>query len=490
MRNASAAFLCVAIALAPWAATADTPSASASAAARAAPSGVGAAAAKAVGALERRIEAKGGRLGAAVVDLTAPASLVAASNADAPMNPASNQKLATAAAALELLGPEHRFVTGLYGEAKLGRVDPLVLRSQGDPSLTTDELSGLVRQLRIAGVREVGTILVDQSYFDERYVPPAFDQQPNEWAAFRAPVAAVSVDRNTVTFWVRPSEEAGEAAPVASGPPGFVELVTSVKTSKPDTAEKVTLTLSAQGDRLRADVGGTIPSGSRMAAFTRRVDDPRRLAGYALAAVLTEQGVKPSGAIALGGKDVTRALSLHRSPSVAELLLLLGKDSDNFTAEMLFRAVGAAAKGDPSPEAAVEAVRTTLERRGALHEADRIVNGSGLFDANRLTARSVAMLLASCAADRRVGPEMVAHLAIGGVDGTLRGRLKGLRESRAVRAKTGTLAKAVALSGYVSGADGKPRLAFSFLVETPSGKTQDARDAIDEAVVALARDLD
>lgn len=439
-----------------------------------------------VGKLAKAIEAEGARLGAEVLDVRGVRP-VASSGEHLPMNPASNAKIGTAVAALELLGAEHRFVTGLYGEAKGSRVDRLVLRGQGDPTLTTADLGDLVRELKASGITDVGAVLVDQSYFDERYVPPAFDQQPDEWAAFRAPVAAVSLERNTVTFWVQPGAAAGDPAIVASSPPGFVEVTANVTTSKASKAEKVTLTLAPSGDRLRAELGGSIPEGSRKAAYTRRVDDPRRLAGLALAAILREQGIRAPTNVALGGKDVERALSLHTSAPVGEIVQRLGKDSDNFTAEMLFRAVGAARSKDPTPEAAVKALETVLTGRGAFEKGERIVNGSGLFDANRATAHSIATLLGSAAGDSRLAPEVVAHLAVGGVDGTLRSRLRPLRDKRTVRAKTGTLAKAVALSGYVLDDAGQARLAFSFLVETPPGKTKPVRDAIDDAAVALAR---
>ncbi len=439
--------------------------------------------------LRETLESDGARLGAQILDLESSRS-VAASGEHLAMNPASNAKLATAAAALEVLGAEHRFVTGLYGDLKGTKVERLVLRSQGDPTLTTGDLGDLARELKSAGATEIGALLVDQSYFDERYVPPAFEQQPEEWAAFRAPVAAVSLERNTVTFWVHPAASEGDAATVGVTPPGFVDVTAKVETGKKGSAEKVALTLAGSGDRLRADLRGSIAQASRKAAYTRRVDDPRKLAGYALASILREQGIRAPSEVALGGKDEKTALALHQSAPVGELLHLLGKDSDNFTAEMLFRAIGAEAQKDPTPEAAVKTIEGFLKGQRAFEDGERIVNGSGLFEANRATAHSVATLLASAASDPRFAPEMVAHLAIGGVDGTLRSRLRPLRQGRAVRAKTGTLAKAVALSGYILGKDGRPRVAFSFLVETPPGKTRPARDAIDDAVVALARALD
>ena len=117
---------------------------------------------------------------------------------DLALNPASNMKVLTAAAALDRLGPEYRASTGLYGELTAGRVETLVLRGEGDPSLDVADLWELGRALSHLGVTQVGRILVDQSRFDDRFVPPAFEQQPDEWASFRAPVSAVALERSAL----------------------------------------------------------------------------------------------------------------------------------------------------------------------------------------------------------------------------------------------------------------------------------------------------
>ncbi len=85
--------------------------------------------------------------------------------------------------------------------------------------------------------------------------------------------------------------------------------------------------------------------------------------------------------------------------------------------------------------------------------------------------------------------EYVAQLAIGGVDGTLRGRLKKEVHRRAVRAKTGTLDDAIALSGYVLGPPGKGPVAFSVLFNKVEGKAYGARAAADRLAEVIAERL-
>ena len=127
-----------------------------------------------------------------------------------------------------------------------------------------------------------------------------------------------------------------------------------------------------------------------------------------------------------------------------------------------------------------------LERNGASDPGMVIKNGSGLFDADRVTAGSVVALLRAAWRDPAIQPEFVAQLAIGGVDGTLRKRFSTHRQAKDIRAKTGTLQDTAALSGYVLAADGGGPLAFSVLVNHIPGKVGDARSAMDAFVEAVS----
>jgi D-alanyl-D-alanine carboxypeptidase/D-alanyl-D-alanine-endopeptidase (penicillin-binding protein 4) len=188
----------------------------------------------------------------------------------------------------------------------------------------------------------------------------------------------------------------------------------------------------------------------------------------------------------LGGEAERSLLALNSSARMATLLQELGKDSDNFYAEMIFKAVAAEVSGRSGrSEDAAQLVEDWLRQVGAADAGTRIKNGSGLFDANRASALTFTKALRAVYRDSRIGPEFVAQLAVGGVDGTLRSRFRKHRETRAVRAKTGTLAKANALSGYVLGENGRA-LAFSVLAEGTSDHAG-ARQKIDAFVDALVK---
>jgi D-alanyl-D-alanine carboxypeptidase/D-alanyl-D-alanine-endopeptidase (penicillin-binding protein 4) len=442
----------------------------------------------AVAALSGWASGIGGHAGAAVMDV-ATGTLVASADEHRALNPASNTKVLTAAAVLDRMGPDFRFTTALLGKIEDHRISPLVIRGDGDPSLETEDLWQLANALRQLGVQKVDGILVDQSYFDDQFVPPAYASQPNEWAPFRAPVSAVSLERNTVTLNVVPGK-VGSPATVWFDPPGFVDIRGAVTTRAAPAQDGVRLTLSPSGSRLTADVGGFIGEGPPRLRFSKRVDDPRRFAGYALADVLKAMQIAVTGDVGLGGASIHSRITYVESQPLAVLVRELGKNSDNFYAETLLKTLGGVSHGTPATtHDGADVVTAWLKELGALEPGFRMTNGSGLFDSNRVSAWTLATVLRHAYTSPRIGADFVAELAVGGVDGTLHARFKDRGADRTVRAKTGTLDQVVALSGYVLGPPGKSPVAFSFIVDGVTGKHTEAREQMDRCVEAIAQTL-
>jgi D-alanyl-D-alanine carboxypeptidase/D-alanyl-D-alanine-endopeptidase (penicillin-binding protein 4) len=137
--------------------------------------------------------------GALAVDLRSGQS-VYAQNAGRGFLPASTEKLAVAYAALVSLGPEFRFETDVFGEGQSeGPIwrGNLVLKGNGDPTLTRASLRRLALGVREFGVRTVtGGVIGDESHFDTRRIvsgwKPSFliDESP--------PLSALIVDRGKV----------------------------------------------------------------------------------------------------------------------------------------------------------------------------------------------------------------------------------------------------------------------------------------------------
>jgi PBP4 family serine-type D-alanyl-D-alanine carboxypeptidase len=156
-------------------------------------------------------------------------------------------------------------------------------------------------------------------------------------------------------------------------------------------------------------------------------------------------------------------------------------DSDNFTAEMVLKAIGAEAVGKGSTAAGAAVVRRDLAAAGVPLAGARIVDGSGLSRLDRVTARELSSLLVLFWKTPKLRGVVQSSLARAGETGTLRHRLLGRRTRGIVRGKTGTTDIASALSGYVGS-----RYAF-VLVENGHPVNWDAAHKVQDAFVrALA----
>jgi D-alanyl-D-alanine carboxypeptidase/D-alanyl-D-alanine-endopeptidase (penicillin-binding protein 4) len=214
-------------------------------------------------------------------------------------------------------------------------------------------------------------------------------------------------------------------------------------------------------------------------------------AGYAartLRKALTVQGVavrrKPGTRKA---PPTARVLVSIASPPLWKIVRYMDQWSDNFTAEMLVKAVGAYAGGGGTTKAGIAVEREVLaDLIGAEATLLALVDGSGLSRANRATATSLARLLAAAASDATLGPALDGALAVAGVNGTLARRPIGPTGVSRVRAKTGTLNGVSSLSGYVTARATGRRYAFSILMNGRGLSSWQAHTAQDRIVASLA----
>ena len=179
-------------------------------------------------------------------------SVVFARDPEELLNPASNVKLYTAAAAISRLGPEYRFETDFLVDPdfKDGKAKTLYIRGRGDPTVTTERLYGMVGELLHAGLKEVQDIVVDDGWFDGERLPPGFDQEYGD-KAYLAPTGALSLNWNTVGVFLRPAEAAGGKATIEVDPPSDYFVVEGEVTTGTNTQRRFTVSSALDKDRVR-----------------------------------------------------------------------------------------------------------------------------------------------------------------------------------------------------------------------------------------------
>lgn len=305
--------------------------------------------------------------------------------------PASTAKIITAAAALKGLGPDYRFAT----EFRLTPGGDLVIVGRGDPLLISEELVLISSELKKKGLAKVRDILLVTSHFAPNLVLEGTGRSLNPYDAYNG---ALCVNFNTINVNIDPRGRVASAEPQTPLTP----LARSMA-AKSGAKGKVRLNL--------AQSPGLCP----------------RYAGELFQAFLTRAGVEVSGKPRVVGEPPSsRPFYIHRSSQpLSGVVAKMMEFSNNFIANQIFLALGAARYGPPAgPGKSGRAVSEILSAQGV--ELPRLAEGSGLSRGTRISPKLMVRVL--------------------GVFEPYRDLLKGYGP---VRAKTGTLSDVQALAGYL-----------------------------------------
>ncbi len=458
-----------------------------------------------------------GTIGIHVADAATGAPLYAR-NEDRLLLPASNLKLFTFALAMERLGPEYRFSTRVLLEPS----GDVVLVGSGDPSLSgrvypykkdtpsgppLDPIEDLAAQMVAHGIRRIdGDVVGDDRLFPWVPYPPSWSVDDTD-REYGAPVSALSLDDNAVAITIQPGLRSGEHASMSMSP--GVEfltvdhrVITGPHATPAATPPSAAIRLRHVPGSRQWIVTGSIPAGSASVTEFLPVDDPAAFAAAALYDALVRRGV------AIRGRPVARhrapgveyvapggaLVASRQSPPLEDLLGVAEKVSQNLHAELILREIGRMRHEGTREETSDGTVESGLREMSALLKAldsggpplaggARIDDGSGLGRNTLVTPHLITRLLVREYASQ-AREIWISLLPAGGEDGTLEHRLCCISEGRGIRAKTGTLSRAIALSGYADSRSAGT-LAFSILVNDFSAPPSDVRAWVDKIAAVL-----
>ena len=388
-------------------------------------------------------------LGPGVAALVADAAgtTIYGRNAGEMTTPASTEKIATAIAALDVLGPGAQFRTRVVG-APGGEI---VLVGGGDPTLTAGPA-------------------------------PASDYpQPASLKDLAAQTARTLKAQN------RRRVQLGYDTSLYTGPgmaPGWPESYV--------TSGDVTQISALEVDQGRLTAAGAPEDADDPVNFRPRSADPVGVAVSAFKAFLTGDGITVTGSPAAAAAP-TRAplLGSVGSPALSAIVEWMMLESNNVIAENLARHV-AIAMGEPASFAGAATAETAaLHRLGARNV--RLADGSGLSPDDQITPESLVRLLAAASSPAHAALRpAITGLPVAGFSGTLSagqsvfGAIGGAARG-VVRAKTGNLSTVAALAGFANDRDGR-LLIFVFNASNvpKAADLQTAADTINSAAAAVA----
>lgn len=460
--------------------------------------------------LQQQVEAllgrapKGTRFGLMVAD--DQGRVLVSVNPDMRFMPASNTKLFTTAAALELLPgmnrPDRDGGTQVFLVPRItGKARDVVLYGRGDARMSSavdckiDCLASLADAVA-AKTRVVGDVVGDDSYFpDQRWSAGMSWNNLGDYNATAA--SALSLDANELTVRVSPRVMGERTAIVA---PRYANINDQALTGAAGLPNTLAFehTLNSRDYRLY----GQIPAGS--AAWTARIaiDDPAHYSAFVFAELLRARGVKVTGKIDVRHLPVDSAdqqgsfsgayaavqnswgppLAVLVPPPLIETIALTNKPSQNQHAELLLRRIGRL-EGSGAVRDGLAAERSLLIGAGVPAEGFDLFDGSGMSTYNRVSPRAVLTLLRWGMA-RSWGQAWLASFPVAGRDGTLKKRFIGTALEGNIMAKTGTLNATNALSGTLVTATGRT-LTFAFFAnDVPDGAS--AVPVMEQTLLAVA----
>jgi len=280
-------------------------------------------------------------------------------NADKELVPASILKIATAAAALHYLKPTHRFTT----EFRLNHENDLYVVGRGDPYLVSEELDLIAHQLKSKGLNEVRNIYLDDHYFQPNLVLHGTKRSINPYDAYNG---ALCVNFNTLFVRINSDGEVQSAEP---------------QTPLTDLARKMALKSGLRGEvRLN---------------LSESPEKCLQYAGELMKAFLEMRSIHVQGSVARAKRDSTAfpLLYLHRSSrDLTETSREMFKYSNNFIANQIFLAMGAARHGPPATVEKSQCVMADFFGSLGLPRL-KVEEGSGLSRRNRITASQMIVVL-------------------------------------------------------------------------------------------------
>lgn len=387
-------------------------------------------------------------VGYLVIDLD-DQRVVAEYNADRPFIPASVAKVPAIAAALEILGGDHRFKTTVLSEGEV--VDgvltgTLILRGGGDPFLAGDDLKAMARALAASGIKKVdGAFLFDATALIE--LPQISDQQP-EAAGYNTGVSALALNFNRVRLRWKNSGDAPSADALAVSD----TVTVPVKGIGLAFAKENLIGPIIRAGAVGEDRWLLSPKISEKGEDWLPVVNPSRITAEAFHTLAAAEGVDLPEPMPGATPDGAHEVIVHESLPLSEIARGILRYSNNLSAEL----VGLAASLNLTGQTLTLADSgNALGGWWALRvpEADwtglALENHSGLTSNSRTTPRQIVAMLQEAAAP--VGGadfhDLLKEISWKGVKGS-------------ARIKTGTMSYARGLAGYIDTAADN-RLAFA-----------------------------
>lgn len=401
----------------------------------------------------RSMQVKQANLGIVVISLRTGRTLYRR-NLDHLYTPASVQKLFTATAALGYLKPNYQFQTGFYSRGQIHHHmlnGNLVIKFEGDPSLTLHDLKEMVAELRNMDVQRIrGHVYIDNFGYGRVPYPPGFIWDDLSYS-YAAPINAIIINRNKFGVTFKPNAQLGRPPVISTTlPAGVVQFKNNLRTMSRYPGDCPITIYSNNRNEYR--VAGCLVQRWGAQSRSLAVRNVEQYAEVVMGNLLRQAHIHYVGKITLKQtpKHAT-PLVLHDSKSLAYLLKHMLKKSDNVYTNAIFKKLGEAYFGGSASwqKSLVALKRILAAPTGINFKHNLLTDGAGLSRYNLITPHQFMKLLYYAYHNPLIKPALYTALPIAGRDGTLEGRMQQEGRSGRVHAKTGSMTGVSTLVGFV-----------------------------------------
>ncbi len=353
--------------------------------------------------------------------------IIFSKNAEKPLVPASTLKILTSLVALHYLGPDYRFTTEFYLDAKAN----LKIKGYGDPLLISEILAkiskSLSADLSIKGQR-INDLVLDDSYFIKKIVIPG---KTESLEPYDAPNGALCVNFNTIYF------KQLKDGSFISGEPQTPLLPIAFKRIKQSGLKKERIVL------------------------THAENEITLYAGHLFQYFLNKEGIKTKGKIRSGKvrKDKDKLIYQYTSQlTLKQIISKLLEYSNNFIANQILIATGANVFGPPGTLDKGILAASTYAKNVLNIDNIRLVEGSGISKKNRISAKNLAKII----------KEFEPYYNL-------------MRHSKGEYYKSGTLKSITTRTGYIENKKGE-LYHFVVMLNSPGKSMQNIMDSVHQLV--------
>ena len=395
--------------------------------------------------------------------------------------PASTNKLYTCAAALHHLKNDYQFQTKI-----LRKNNNLVLKGGGDPDLKIEHLDSLSKIVS-ESITKIDTLFFDDTMLDSINYGEGWMWDEGPWW-YAAPISALSVNDNCIDFYIKPGK-LGNKPRVHYYPKTSYITFENHSTTVNDTIDFKKLKIDRDwiSNKNNFSVTGEIMDTTEIDTLYRNIYDPALFTVTIFKELLEKHGTRVNH-LSREPQDlmVYRDLTLHLSDSLIVSAKNLMNESDNLTAELFVKSMGAMDTLPGTWDAGLDSIKSFLSNEVKIDTSQiKLADGSGV-SRYTLTSSDQLISLLTWVYNSKHKNDFIYTLPGGGrPKSTLEKRL--IDEGAKVRAKTGGLSGVTNLAGYIDSPKHGP-VAFSILMNGYIGSSSEYRNVQNQIVKTIIYD--